>query len=769
MTPELHDLADAQWITHSEWAHDDPPLQAPVLRRRWDLGSRPVGVRLTIAGLGIWSAHINGKPVSTDVLEPGMTEFTKRVGVVSYDVTDLVTQGSNEFILQMGEGSGHVRELPNRYTKFVGLRVPPRARIGIVMEHADGTTERLSSDSRWSAMLGPTTLSHWFGGEDYDQRLEPLGWLTETGTADESWNEAVLVGAPADAPEAWSRDAPPMRVVERFEALERRLIDDRAVFDFGRNIAGRQVQRLGRDFPEGGRVEMWPSEYLDNKGHVDQRSTGQPIVDSYISMGGASEWRPQFCYHGFRYVEVCVFAADGAMLPAIADLVELGAERIMTNDALTGTFDSSDATLTGIYDLVTHASEANLVSVPTDCPHREKLGWLEQLHLVFEPLAHRFDIRAHLSDMIIHMRDAQTDDGLVPNTAPELVVFDSDPGYRDDVNWGSAIWQIPMQIYRTYGDLQPARDAWGAGLRYLDYVDGIAGDEVLDHGLADWISLDESTPRGIVAGYGHVAMLDSAAVLAAALGRTTERERFRVHAADIRRKIADRFVSRAHDGSLVCGSGSQASYALLMDLGGVLTDEEYALAAKQLVESIRAADHQITVGEIGLPSLVRELTKLGEHELLRTMSTRLDGPSYGRMLADGCTSLAEHWLGAKSNASANHFMLGYISNWLTGSVAGLAQHPESIGWKRARLAPAPLTGLASARTSYLSAAGEYVVDWHRTGDRLTVRAVVPEGGSAEFVTPASFTPADGHLPPNELAPGAHLFEFVSATESARLS
>src|SRR5699024_10815791 len=130
-----------------------------------------------------------------------------------------------------------------------------------------------------------------------------------------------------------------------------------------------------------------------------------------------------------------------------------------------------------------------------DCPHREKLGCLEQLHQVFEPAAFRWDVREQWQDMVTHMVDAQTPDGLVPDIAPELVVFDFDfePGVRDDVNGGGAIWHLPALRWGHYGTLEPAQEAWDAGLRYLDYLEEQAGEGLLGTGLGDWIALDEST------------------------------------------------------------------------------------------------------------------------------------------------------------------------------------------------------------------------------------------------------------------------------------
>jgi alpha-L-rhamnosidase len=53
-----------------------------------------------------------------------------------------------------------------------------------------------------------------------------------------------------------------------------------------------------------------------------------------------------------------------------------------------------------------------MVSVLTDCPHREKLGWLEQVHLMGNSLQYNYDI-THLGRKAIDdMEYSQTDEGL---------------------------------------------------------------------------------------------------------------------------------------------------------------------------------------------------------------------------------------------------------------------------------------------------------------------------------------------------------------------
>lgn len=771
--PETSDteLAGAAWITHGDWAGDEPDWPTPTLRTMIDCEQPPVRAQLTIAGLGVWVAHLNGQPVSADVLEPSSSEFTRRVAAPSYQVTELITTGRTEFVLQLGEGSAHVRRAPDRYTKFVGCRVAPRARVAIVLDFADGSTRRIVTGPDWQARLGPTTLSHWYGGEDYDAGLEPTGWLTARGSADDGWQPAVVVGNADTDPQPWARRTPPTRVQEVLAPVARWSVGTAEIVDFGRNLAGREVIRLDPGFPAGTRIELRPTEYLGADGTVDQKSTGSPIVDTYTTahpqdpepVEGPVGWRPQFGYHGFRYLQVQAFGPDGKPVPTVGVAVE--AERLMTDDRPVGSFDCSDPTLAGIHTLVLNAIQSNLYSVPTDCPHREKLGWLEQLHLVIDPLTRSFDVGDHLADMITHMADAQTADGLVPSITPELVVFDhpthlgADFGFRDDVNWGSAIWQLPWALYRTYGDLAPARAAWQPGLDYLRYLEGIAGDGLLDHGLADWITLDETTPRVLVASYGLISMLDTGALLAEALGRPGEHRRLTDRAARLRRLLAEDQLREAA-GTLRIGSGSQASLAMMIDLGDVLGADQVQRAERALIDLIHHEGDRFTVGEIGLPALLRVLTGLGEHELIRTMVSRTDVPGYGQMLTAGCTALAEHWTGAASRKSANHFMLGYVDWWLTSAIGGLRQATGDIGWRRAVVAIAPLAGIDRAHHDYDGPTGSWRLDWQRDGVDVRLRVTVPPRSEAEVITPAGFRDRSADRDAWTIGPGDHVIDFA---------
>lgn len=759
-------LTDAsRWITHPEWSVPPDELDAPpVLEVGFDLDEAVEAAELEIAAVGVWVAHINGRPVDDAVLRPAMSEYTRRIESAAVDVSSLLAVGRNTLTVQLGEGPAHVREAAGRYSKFIGSKVAPRARAELHVSLANGDTRTIVSDPSWKAFLGPTRLSHWFGGEEYDARQEPKGWLTCEGARPSDVTSAAVVDVSADLL-LWNRVSPPVRVVDRLTAPALHQAGPGVLIaDFGRNIAGRQVLVLAENTPSDVRIEMWPSEYLGKDGRVDQTTTGSPIFDVYTTSGGRATWSPQFLYHGMRYLELRVTDVEGAPLDDTERWLTVSAVQLMTDNTEVGTFSSSDPVLDGIHQLVRRAVQSNMFSVPTDCPHREKLGWLEQTHLVFRPIARMYDIEEHWAELVTHMGDAQLPSGLIPDIAPELVVFDFDPaehqwpfnpkGFRDDVNWGSAILHIPLQLFQTYGTLGPARDAWPIAQRYLAFLEEQADGRLLSSGLADWITLDHSTPASLVAGYGHIRALDAATKLAQLLDDGEAAARYSAAAQRVRELLRTAHV-HVENGSEF-GSGSQGSIALLLH-AGILSDDERARAIDELVRVVRNADEAITVGEIALPALVDVLLDHGQAELWYRMATNLRHPSYGSMVAAGLTSLAESWKGADSGISANHFMLGYVDTWIVEHIAGLRQADGSVGWEHAVVQPHPVAEVSSAATSYVSVRGRYSVGWTLEGDKLTVLSEVPESGSATVVAPPGFALATSI--PVEVGPGSHRHLF----------
>ena len=139
---------------------------------------------------------------------------------------------------------------------------------------------------------------------------------------------------------------------------------------------------------------MLPSELLDDAGRVDQRTTGGPIFDTYVTVAGRQSWHPEFTYHGFRYVEIHGLPDPGTEHPGTEHpgTATLTGLVLRAANAATGSFECSDELLNKVHAIIDRAVQSNMFSVLTDCPHREKLGWLEQLHLLFGVVSHGYDV-----------------------------------------------------------------------------------------------------------------------------------------------------------------------------------------------------------------------------------------------------------------------------------------------------------------------------------------------------------------------------------------
>ena len=133
-----------------------------------------------------------------------------------------------------------------------------------------------------------------------------------------------------------------------------------------------------------------------------------------------------------------------------------------------GDFECSNELLNRIRTLVRWAQRSNMVSVLTDCPHREKLGWLEQYHLNGPAIRYEFDVDRIFTKGMRDMADSQTEDGLIPNIAPEYTVFDGT--FRAAAEWGCSLILVPWQQYQFTGDTALMREYYDAMQKYMEYL-----------------------------------------------------------------------------------------------------------------------------------------------------------------------------------------------------------------------------------------------------------------------------------------------------------
>lgn len=228
------------------------------------------GARLHVAGLGIYTADVNGRPVGDAVLEPANTTFADRVQYATYDVTDLLRHGDNTIGVALGNGMSNVVSTADRYRKLYGNLSDPKLIAQLEVTLGDGTVKRIASGADWRTVLGPTTSSNWYGGEDYDARREIPHW-DQPHQDRSAWSHAVTVdgpGTPGHPTQLSARETEPIRVEENLKGTEvSGAAPGSRIFDLGRNIAG--WPEITLDAPAGTTVRIYPAESLKD-GHAFQ-------------------------------------------------------------------------------------------------------------------------------------------------------------------------------------------------------------------------------------------------------------------------------------------------------------------------------------------------------------------------------------------------------------------------------------------------------------------------------------------------------------------
>jgi len=719
----------ARWITSSY------PAETLLLRHEFTVrpGLRRALVHVT--GLGQYELFCNGMKAGDDLLTPGWTNYRNMVLYDTRDVTASLRAGSNAVGLALGNGMYHVERRDGRFAKFVGSFGKQRAILQLRLEYADGTTEIIGTDDRWRTHAGPITFSSIFGGEDYDARLLPSGW-NQPGGGDSSWVPAVISLDPVEVLHGQTHASEPLRVIETRQPVSMRTLATGAVlYDFGQNASF--MPRLRVTGPAGSTVRLTPGEVVKEDGTIERGTMGGAHRGSawwqYTkATAGEETWFPQFYYLGSRYIHAELLpAGPGERASAIAALemaiVHATAEPL-------GEFATSNPLLNRIRDLVRWAQRSNMVSVLTDCPHREKLGWIEQYHLNGPSIRYEFDVTRIYRKGMNDMAAAQTAEGLVPNIAPEYTQFKG--AFRDAAEWGAAFVLVPWQQYEFTGDPELLRTHYPAMQRYFSYLETQAKADVLSNGLGDWYDYAlgtgkraNLTPAPITATAFYYEDARRLAATAALLGKTDDAAHYTARADAIRLAYVKEF--RRTDG--LYGTASQASLAIPLALGLVEpADRDTVLAA--LVADVEAKGYA-SAGDIGFRSLLLALAQAGRSDVIYKLINQDEKPGYGYQLKQGATALTESWHAALG-ASHNHFMLGQVIEWFYADLVGIAPDPTAPGFKHVIIRPQPVGDLTWVEGSYRSVHGPIRVRWDRPVGKFKMQVTIPANTTATVHVPA---------------------------------
>jgi hypothetical protein len=412
----------------------------------------------------------------------------------------------------------------------------------------------------------------------------------------------------------------------------------------------------------------------------------------------------------------------------------VGGQFIHSSAATVGAFECSSPLVNRIHHLINAAILSNLQSVLTDCPHREKLGWLEVSHLLGCATMYNYDVPNFYAKICQDMADSQAADGLVPDIAPEYVVFKE--GFRDSPEWGSAAVINPWLVYQMYGDTSLLEKHYGVMARYVAYLGSKATDHIVSHGLGDWYDIGPKPPGvsqltslGVTATavyYQDVKIMEQAARI---LGRPEDAKRYEDQAVAIRAAFNRTFL---HPETAIYDRNSQTANAMPLVLGLAPQEKRTAVAAA-LARGIQENRNRVTAGDVGFHYVVAALTENGCDDVLYDMVTQDTGPGYAYQIQKGATTLTEAW-DTNPASSQNHCMLGHAEEWLYRGLGGIS--PAAPGFRKITIKPALVKDLNSAQAAYESVRGTIRCAWRREDGRLKMDVEVPVGAEADVYVPA---------------------------------
>ncbi len=743
--------------TRAIWyAVDTLSRRSIILRKSFQPKGKKILEAVThISGLGHYEFSINGRKVGDSEFAPLWTDYDKTVYFNSYDISSFLKRGENVFGVMLGNGFYNVQG--GRYFKLRVSFGAPTLWMVTEIRYADGSKQIIRTDESWQWHLSPITFNDIYGGEDYDARFEIPGWNKPGFTAN-NWKPVVMQTAPKGT--LTPQQANPVKIMRRYQHQSvkrltlaetdsttirtRREVDPSAmVFDMGQNLSG---------FPEitvsgkaGDRITLVVAEALTPEGAPDQRQTGRQHLYHYTLKGGSDEtWHPRFSYYGFRYIQV-----EGAVMPGETNprnlpvLKNIKSCFVHNSANFVSEFESSNRIFNQAHVLIRNAVKSNMQAVFTDCPHREKLGWLEQVHLNGPGLMYNFDLSLLMPKVMQDMADAQLHNGMIPTIAPMYNIFGNKDGFDDfgdSPEWGSTFIILPWMYYDFYGDSTLIVHYYDAMKKYVQYLSTKASGHILTHGLGDWYDygnfkagFSRNTPVPLVATayyYYDITLLTRAARM---MGNKSDEIYFTHLAENVRQAFNQRFFN-PEDG--IYGTGSQASQAIPLYLN--MVDEAFrGKVLQQLLYDIEKRGTRLTTGDVGNRYLFQTLANNGQNEVMYRMHNHEEAPGYGFQLKFGATTLTEQW-DPRMGSSWNHFMMGQIDEWFFASLAGI--RPGKPGFKEIIIRPEPVGDLTYVRASHHSAYGRIAVNWKKHDHKFLLNVEIPVNCSAKIYLPGESTP-----------------------------
>lgn len=678
-----------------------------------------VRARLYATSIGVYRVYLNEKRPDDREFAPEFTAYDHLLYYQTYDVTNLLKQGDNCLEFYVADGwyfssqtcpvDGEVHEAPS-------------VLFQMEIRYADGSWDMVSSGDMDCA-TGFICYSDLFQGEKQDFTRACSPWQK---TNDKNYDTSILAAQPMD----------PVRPVQLVPAVE--VFTSPAgetIVDFGQVLSGRA--RIHLNLPERQTAIFEYFEVLSAEGNYINTMFA-PQKDTYVSDGKERDYEAFFTFHGFRYIRV-----TGMENVRKEDFT---AVLLSTDKKDIGSFTCSDERVNRLYQNIRWSQASNMMSVPTDCPSREKAGWTGDILVYASTALENEDVTPFLTSWLRNLAAQQDPDGVVKITAPYALMYRQllrqvEAGYgapkeEGVAGWSDAIVWVPYEMYKATGNtevlrnLYPAMEAWAQFIihraaerrgpeeipeeydRYLWNTDFHFGEWLIPSEPQDPKQPFEvcKSTAGYTAPFFGYRTISYMAEICAILGKTEKADHYRQTAAKMKHAIemgiirADRLPKHLMGAYIL---------AFAFDLVPEELKDEYK---KRLTGLIRDNHMCLNTGFLATPVLLDTLENIGEPQMARELFFQTKRPSWLYEVEHGATTIWEAWDADDAQkggryVSYDHYAFGCVDDWIFRHVAGIrALEP---GYRKVRIEPDPACGLSSAKRTFDSEAGRISVSWNQ--------------------------------------------------------
>ncbi len=633
---------------NAKWIDFSGEMQAVVACKEFTV-KEVKETRLYVTGLGYCHIYVNGKNISDRLLAPAWTNYpginvstlsypvydkmTHRILYENIDITPFIKKGKNTITFHIGGGWYSQSECPNEGVKPYGC-----LKLAYKIVNGDGEISFSDDDVKYRKSYVQRASVYY--GEDQDANVGDCDLTKKIDFS--SWENADVTEKPlAVLDEA---DVIPDKVIR---TLKPKIIIKKeysVIYDIGENISGYPVIVFNKDAKAGDMCAVSYAEELNGE-MLDFASAGgewRKQKDTYTYDGKKKEFFVEFTWHAGRYLEV-----EGN--------AKIKEYRVVHTDIKKKIdYKSDNETLQWIFDAFVRTQQSNTHGcIPSDCPHRERLGYTGDGQLTADTVMTVFDCEKMYRKWLRDIADSQDIyNGHVQHTAP-FYGGGGGPG-----GWGGAMVFVVYSFYKAFGDIEIVKKYYHNMVNYLKYMEAhsekglVVREEYLGWCLGDWCSPKNRNliPEPFINTYFYIRALNQTIELSQLIGERTKELKAML-------KVAEKaFLEKYFDKKTgTFYKSTEAADVFGYDLG---YGNEKTL--KAIVDKYDALG-EFDTGIFGTRVLIKTLCEKGYKDLAFKLLTSEKENTYYNMKCHGATTLWENWDGCDSHS---HPMFGSVVEYI---------------------------------------------------------------------------------------------------------